>query len=562
VDEKAGTIGIRHGIWRGEFDIFPHWIQASRYPLDHPDILAEIYRTGHTEIIGEWDTRFNREVWEKYGHERFLRIFMPIKMRERVIGVVEMGYDKRTKGHIGEDEVQMLAAFMDQAAVALENARLFEQTQTALAETETLYAGSERLTRAVTMEHVLQALIQSSALQQFERVNLLLFDDPLLPDEQPDAFTVAAVWERASEAPGGHERAPAGTRYEFDQFPAARMITRHEPTAVNDVVEDARFDEISRDLFLKQLGMRSVIFWPLMIGRQWIGVLSGQARTPLRLREDETRQIGSLVDQAAVVLQNIRLLEETQRRATYLAAAATVARDATAILDVDRLLEQTVQLISEQFGFYHAGVFFLDEGNEYATLQAASSEGGRHMLEQGHKLRVGSSGIVGHVAQTGEPRIALDVGEDSSQGGDRTASLARADLPNTRSEMALPLKVQDRVIGVLDVQSTREAAFSDDHVAVLQTLADQLATAIANARLFEQVQRRARRERLIREITARVRSTVDVESILQTTVQELGKALGTSHGVVRLGTEAELTTPPRHGRAGSGSSERETEDGS
>ena len=560
VDEKAGTIGIRHGVWHGKFDVFPHWIQASHYPLDHPDILAEIYRTGRMEIIGEWDARFNREVWEKYGHERFLRIFMPIKIRERVIGVVEVGYDKRTKGHIGEEEVQMLAAFMDQAAVALENASLFEQTQAALAETETLYAGSERLTRAVTMDDVLQALIQSTALQQIERVNLLLFDSPLLPDEQPDAFTVAAVWERADEAPGGYEPVtagtpPAGTRYEFDQFPAARMITRHEPTAVNDVTEDARFDEISRDLFLKQLGMRSVIFWPLMIGRQWIGVLSAQARTPLRLREDETRQIGSLVDQAAVVLQNIRLLEETQRRATSLAAAAAVARDATAILDVDRLLEQTVQLISEQFGFYHAGVFFLDERDEYATLQAASSEGGRHMLEQGHKLRIGGGGIVGHVAQTGEPRIALDVGEDSTH-------FAHADLPNTRSEMALPLKVQDRVIGVLDVQSTTEAAFSDDHVAVLQTLADQLATAIANARLFEQVQRRARRERLIREITARVRSTVDVESILQATVQELGKALGTSYGVVRLGTEAELTIPSPHGRAGSGSGEREAKDGS
>jgi GAF domain-containing protein len=394
------------------------------------------------------------------------------------------------------------------------------------------------------MDDVLQALVQSTTLQRIERVNLLLFDRPLLPDEQPDAFTVAAVWERAGEAPGGYERVPAGTppagtRYEFDQFPAARIITRHEPTAVNDVAEDTRFDEISRDLFLKQLGMRSVIFWPLMIGRQWIGVFSGQARTPLRLREDETRQIGSLIDQAAVVLQNIRLLEETQRRATYLAAAATVARDATAILDVDRLLEQTVQLISEQFGFYHAGVFFLDERDEYAILQAASSEGGRHMLEQGHKLRIGGGGIVGRVAQTGEPRIALDVDEDSTH-------FAHADLPNTRSEMALPLKVQDRVIGVLDVQSTTEAAFSEDHVAVLHTLADQLATAIANARLFEQVQRRARREQLTREITAKVVGSTDLETILKTTAQELGKALGTSQALIRLGTTPDPTTsgPP------------------
>ena len=109
--------------------------------------------------------------------------------------------------------------------------------------------------------------------------------------------------------------------------------------------------------------------------------------------------------------------------------------------------------------------------------------------------------------------------------------------------MALPLKVQERVIGVLDVHSTQEEAFSEEDVGVLQTMADQLATAIANARLFEQVQRRARREQLIREITARIRGTIDVESILQTTVRELGRALGTTHGFVRLGTETELATP-------------------
>ena len=86
VDEEAGTIGFLHGIWRGEFDVFPKWIQASQYPLDHPDILTDVYRTGRTEIIGAWDERFNREIWDKFGHERFLRIFMPIKMRDRVIG--------------------------------------------------------------------------------------------------------------------------------------------------------------------------------------------------------------------------------------------------------------------------------------------------------------------------------------------------------------------------------------------------------------------------------------------------------------------------------------------
>ena len=169
------------------------------------------------------------------------------------------------------------------------------------------------------------------------------------------------------------------------------------------------------------------------------------------------------------------------RRAVQLEAAAEVARDAAAIRDVDQLLDETVRLISERFGFYHAGVFLVDDAHEYAVLQAASSEGGRRMLERGHKLAVGKVGMVGYVTDTGEPRIALDVGEDA-------VHFANPDLPGTRSEMALPLRVRGAVIGALDVQSIEPAAFSDEDVATLQTMADQLAVAIENARLFEQAQ--------------------------------------------------------------------------
>lgn len=125
VDEAARRVGMRHGIWGGQFDLFPEWMQMAQYALDQPDILTDICRTGRTEIIGEWDDRFNREIWDRFGHERLLRVFMPIKIRDRVIGVIEAGYDRQTKGRIGEDEVLLLAAFADQVAAALENARLY-----------------------------------------------------------------------------------------------------------------------------------------------------------------------------------------------------------------------------------------------------------------------------------------------------------------------------------------------------------------------------------------------------------------------------------------------------
>ena len=169
------------------------------------------------------------------------------------------------------------------------------------------------------------------------------------------------------------------------------------------------------------------------------------------------------------------------RRSAQLQAAADVARHSAVIQDVQRLLEETVHLVSERFGFYHTGVFLLDQTGEYAVLRAASSEGGRRMLARGHRLRVGQVGIVGYVTGEGEPRTSLDVGEDA-------VYFDNPDLPETRSEAALPLRARGEVIGALDVQSTELGAFAEEDVAALQTLADQVAVAISNARLFQQVQ--------------------------------------------------------------------------
>jgi len=176
---------------------------------------------------------------------------------------------------------------------------------------------------------------------------------------------------------------------------------------------------------------------------------------------------------------------ELARRTAQLEAASQVARRAAEIRDLDTLLNETVRLISDRFGFYHAGIFLVDDLKEYAVLRAASSEGGQRMLARGHKLAVGRVGIVGYVAGTGRPRIALDVGADA-------VFFDNPDLPLTRSEMALPLKIGEEVIGVLDVQSVEPEAFTEEDIAVLQTLADQVALAIQNARLLEESEQRLR----------------------------------------------------------------------
>lgn len=170
------------------------------------------------------------------------------------------------------------------------------------------------------------------------------------------------------------------------------------------------------------------------------------------------------------------------RRNQQLEAVSLVAREAVTIQDLPTLLETTVNAISRQFGYYHAGIFWIDQSAEWAVLRAASSEGGRRMLARGHRLRVGQQGLVGTVAATAQPRIALDVGEDA-------VWFDNPDLPETRSEIALPLlDVGHQVVGVLDVQSTEVSAFSAADIEILQLLADQVSVALRNAQLIEQTQ--------------------------------------------------------------------------
>ncbi len=181
------------------------------------------------------------------------------------------------------------------------------------------------------------------------------------------------------------------------------------------------------------------------------------------------------------VAERTRELQEAnwqlQRRALQLEASAEVGRAAASILDIDELLNRTVDLIRDRFGFYHAGVFLLDEAGEWAELRAATGEAGRKMLAQGHRLAVGETSMVGWTAAHRQPRIALDVGKDAIHFDNPL-------LPHTRSEMTLPLMVGERLLGVLDVQSTEEAAFDEDDVRTLRTVADQIAVAIENARRF------------------------------------------------------------------------------
>lgn len=179
-----------------------------------------------------------------------------------------------------------------------------------------------------------------------------------------------------------------------------------------------------------------------------------------------------------------RITERTQeltRKSQQISASNLIAHRIASIQNLETLLNNSVDLVSKRFGYYHVAIYLINSRGDYTTLQSASSEGGKKLANQGYRLRIGVEGIVGFVAAEKLPRIAHDVGEDAF-------FFDSPDLPDTRSELAVPLIVRDKVIGVLDMQSTEVQAFRYDEIEMFQNLADQIAVAIENARLLTESQ--------------------------------------------------------------------------
>jgi GAF domain-containing protein len=184
-------------------------------------------------------------------------------------------------------------------------------------------------------------------------------------------------------------------------------------------------------------------------------------------------------------------LENLEEHANRIQSLSSVARTIGAIQDLNSLLPEITGQVSEQFGFYHTALFLVDDAHENAVLEAANSQGGQRMLKRGHRLKLDATSIVGDAISSGEPRMAVGDGATSE-----SAHFNNPDLPDTRSELGLPLHIGGRVIGALDLQSTQPHAFLEKDVDILTALADQVAIAVENARLLSEARRELRESQI------------------------------------------------------------------
>ncbi len=260
----------------------------------------------------------------------------------------------------------------------------------------------------------------------------------------------------------------------------------------------------------------SCIHVSLRVQRQAIGLLTVNRRSPARYTPAELQVLTAFAQQAALAIENARLYQEANRRARHVEAAAQIARQITLLHDVDQLLAQSVHVIRQAFNYYHAHILIVDPARDELVLQEASGPDAELIKGRGLRLKVGQDGITGWVAYSGEPIMCNDVSREP-----RFLSVEL--LPETRSELAVPLRLRGRVIGVLDVQSRQLNAFRDEDVIALQLLGDQIAIAIENARLFQETKGRLEAMQALQDLSLDIVAQLELSELLNTLLQRAAR---------------------------------------
>ncbi len=278
----------------------------------------------------------------------------------------------------------------------------------------------------------------------------------------------------------GYERTPEGE----GRTDSAWLPTMTQAVTTGQTV-------IERDEEGETLALPLVLYGQEVIGT--LGFwrpLTGPGGEPSSWSDGQIRLVENVVNQMAQALETQRLLSDSHRRAARLAAAAEVSSAATSMTNLDRLLTEAVALIKDRFALYYAGLFLVDRGRTWAVLTAGTGEAGAVMLDRGHRLDVGGDSMIGRCVASGEAQIVSDTSSITPD----SEVLWRPNplLPGTRSELALPLVSRGTVIGAMTIQDEHPGAFTEGDITTLQTMADQLANAIENARLLEEMERTLR----------------------------------------------------------------------
>jgi PAS domain S-box-containing protein len=409
--------------------------------------------------------------------------------------------------------VQTMAQIMDiterkQAEEERERLLATEREQRVLAETlaDVTLALTSQTSHAAVLDEILR---QARRIVPYSMARITLLED--------DTLQVAHF--QGYEATGREESISNLVLPLADVPLDAEVIESRQPVVIRDTHQDPRWVVLD-----EMAWVRSLVMVPICLGDRALGLLMLDSDTPGEFTAKDAERLQPLASAAAIALENTRLYEAERKRVTQLTVVNQVARKAISILDPDRLLQEIVIAIQHGFGYYSVALFLLDEtGSE---LEFSAVAGGLENLASPDYRQAVGVGMIGWAAEIGQSILANDVSLEPRYITGFPEEIA------TQSELCVPLKLTDRVIGVLDVQQAQVNAFDETDLTTMETLADQIAVAIENAQLVASLAQDKERLELLHRLSRRISESLDVHDVAQRALDDICAVVGAQHGVV------------------------------
>jgi len=500
---------------------------------------------------------------------------VPLIVADKVVGVLDM--QSNAADILTEEILPAFEALAGQMAVAVQNANLLAETDQARAQVE---AQARRLVREGWSEHL-------DAIHKPEQLGFVFDHNKVAPFAEVDKVqlfeggkSISAPIAVTGEALGSlvvelNDNTHAEQTSELVDIVARQVAQQIENLRLLESAERYRYEAE------KAARLQTIEGWQKYIASRDgknLGYLydskevhpqgNGQGQDPsmfalpLKARDEKIGKlavqglvsedkesvdfVNAIAERLSAHIESLRLFEETKhgqveldKRARQLAAVAEISNISSKELDIQKMLESVVLLTQRQFGLYHAHVFIFNEETEDLQIAACGwMEGDEHDgTHETNSIPLDQEqSLVARAARTGHAVIINNVFTEPGW-------LANPKLPGTSSEMAVPLVIGDRVLGVLDVQSDRINAFTEEDANIHTTLASQVATALQNARSFTQAQKQAEREAMLNVINQKIQSATSVEAVLQIAARELGHALGAPMTVAQLSMKDKSSEP-------------------
>lgn len=479
------------------------WLYNWRLTFTETPTLNEMSESGRPIAIP--DTRESPD-WIEIPQTSWIRSYAgaPIRSRDKLIGFMNLA--SKSPGFFTSAQAERLQIFADQAAIAIENARLFEDAERQLQELTILHDIAISASEATTEDEIIEKVVQI--------IGQTLYPDNfgiLLLDEETNSLRPHPTYQGI----GDEERKlvlPLG------ESVASKVAETGKSWRIPDVSKISIYMDTNP-------GMQSELCVPLKIGERVIGVVNAESRHLDKFTEDDERLMITFAGQLATAIERLRSEAAKHRYTRQLEILNNLARDMTGLLEKDDLLNTVADRLSSRFGYYNLGIFIVDTSKNQVVLEAVA--GAYQGIVQPFVYRQSyGEGIVGKAVESGETIVVNDTRQPSL--------FYELEGNKILSALAIPLRVDEKVIGVINFDSLHLNAFDPSEVAVLTTLADQLAIAYEKTQLFEETKESLEREQNLNEVTYAISKALDLRSVFEDVVMLTCETIGAEAGSLAL----------------------------